>query len=272
VVELKPWFDHSPIPRPVPWNAAIFNNLLALQLGDHLWTLSKWVPGEPLQSGDVTYDCLIGYVKQLAALHRLTRQLQHNRALSSGLIERRNLLVGIQDDLSRIATVCSHHPLRNELAQFIIKCSERARIWLPTIDRLANRECECHWILRDLWRDNLLVDGNNRWIHTVDVGASRVDWPAFDFVRLVGSLLQPGDEDRDHIDWQNLLDAYNAINPYSDMPQAKDLQTIHEASTAISIIFWAKRHNEQNVAPELVASRTARMRELLKTFLASETI
>ncbi|MCU0719184.1 MAG: aminoglycoside phosphotransferase family protein [Pirellula sp.] len=267
--ELKPWFEFSPIPRPVPWNASIDNTPLALQIGENLWTLARWVPGEPLKANDVTYEFLRGYVEQLAVLHRLIRETQHSPALSSGLIERRNLLVDIQRELSEIAHECSHHPLRNELAPFLIKCTERSRIWLPTIDSLANRAGESHWILRDLWRDNLLVDSDKRWIHTVDVGASRIDWPAFDFIRMVGSLLEPSDELEVRSRWQQLLDTYIAINPHSEMPSAKELHTIHQVSTALSIIFWARNIKEHNAAPELLAARTHRMRELLKIFCAN---
>jgi hypothetical protein len=267
--ELCPWFDSSPIPRPVTWNGSLLDSPLAWRLGDHLWTLTKWVSGQTLKSEHVTHDLLLSYVKQLAGLHRLTREMQHRSSLSKGLIERRDNLVSMQTDLSETACLCAYHPLKNDLVLFLIKCSERLRNWLPTIDRLANRLCDSHWILRDLWRDNLLVDSNNRWVHTVDVGASRFDWPALDFIRLVGSLLKPSDHDSGHAPWENLRDAYNTINPYSDLPPAKDLQTIHEVSTAMSIIFWTKKCIEPNTAPETATSRTNRMKELLKSFLVS---
>jgi hypothetical protein len=266
--ELSPWFDCSPIPRPVLWQGSLFGSPLAWQVGDQLWTLTKWVPGEALKSECVTYDLLLNYVKQLACLHRLTREMQFSRSLSKGLMERRDHLVSMQTDLSETAPMCSRHPLKSDLSLFFIECADRIRIWLPTIDRLANCPWESHWILRDLWRDNLLVDANNLWIHTVDVGASRLDWPAFDFVRLVGSLLESRIREGVQSPWDNLLDAYNTINPYSDLSSPHDLQVVHEVSTAISILFWAKKWGERNVAPETEAARLKRMKELLKIFLA----
>lgn len=266
--ELSPWFSDSPIPRPVLWKGSLFGSPLAWQVGEHLWTLAKWVPGETLKSESVTYELLLSYVKQLACLHRLTREMQFSRSLSKGLIERRDHLLSMQNDLPEIAPMCSRHTLKDDLSLFFVECADRIKIWSSAIDRLANRPCESHWILRDLWRDNLLVDAHNRWIYTVDVGASRWDWPAFDFVRLVGSLLEPRVREGVQSAWDNLFDAYSAINPYSDLSSPHDLQMVHEVSTAISILYWIKKWNERNVAPETEATRLKRMKELLKIFLA----
>ena len=123
--------------------------------------------------------------------------------------------------------------------------------------------------MRDLWRENLLVDADNRWVYAVDIGASRIDWPAFDFTRLVGSMLAPMSDRGVHGIWQNLFEAYNAINPYSDLPQADDLRTIHDISTAFSIVYWYKKKIELNVDPKLRDSGISRMRELLQTFFVS---
>lgn len=269
VAELYPWFERSPIPCPETWSASVVRNSLALHLGDQLWTLTKWVPGEPLQTRDVAYEFVLGYVKQLAGLHRVIREMSYSRDLSPGLIERRELLNDLESNLNEIAFSCSRHPLGGDLAQFVIQCNQRFRIWSSAINRLARRTCDVHWIMRDLWRENLLVDADKRWVYAVDIGASRIDWPAFDFIRLVGSMLAPMSDRGVHGIWQNLFEAYNATNPYSDLPQADDLRTIHDISTAFSIVYWYKKKIELNVDPKLRDSGISRMRELLQTFFVS---
>lgn len=267
--ELRPWFENSPIPRPEPWGAPFLGNPFTLQLGEHFWTIAKWVPGEPLKPEQVHYDSVVGFVKQLAVLHRVTRGMQRSRAPSLGLSERRKLLREMRASLDAMAFSCARHPLKDELAQFVIQCNDRFKDWSIAIDRLASQPCETHWILRDLWRDNLLVDSDVRWVHSVDVGASRIDWPTFDFIRLIGSLLEPIRSHGVKKIWHDLSDVYDAIHPKSDLPNARDLNTIHEISTAISIGYWYKKTNERNGAPIQAGVEISRMQELLRIFLIS---
>ncbi len=51
----------------------------------------------------------------------------------------------------------------------------------------------CHWIVGDLWRENILVM-DDRITGIVDFGAARVDWPVLEVVRWLSSWLGPDDE------------------------------------------------------------------------------
>lgn len=266
--DLSPWFLSPPIPSPEPWNHFVSSNPLSVQASELLWTLAKWVPGEPLQSDQIRYERVVDYVKQLAALHRLVRRMEQGRAQSLGLRERVELLRDMPSNLQTIAHSCSHHPLNGELSQFVMRCHDRLGMWSSSLHRLALEECEVHWILRDLWRDNLLVNEDNRWIHTVDIGASRIDWPAFDFIRLVGSMLEAIRNRSANDIWHELRVAYHSIHAESELPNVEDLKTIHQISTALSIIYWCKKSFKQDAALILASHEIQRMQELLRTFLA----
>lgn len=268
VAELDPWFLSPPIPSPEPWHHFVSSDPLSLSASETLWTLAKWVPGKPLHSDQIRYEHVVDYVKQLAGLHRLVRRMEKRRDQSLGLRERVELLHDMPVNLQTIAHTCSRHPLSRELSQFVMHCHDRLSSWLNSLRCLASGECEVHWILRDLWRDNLLVNADNRWIHTVDVGASRIDWPAFDLIRLVGSLFDAIRNRRVDDIWQELRVAYQSVHAEFELPDVEDLKTIHQISTALSVIYWCKKSYKQDAALVLASHEIQRMQELLRTFLA----
>jgi Ser/Thr protein kinase RdoA (MazF antagonist) len=63
---------------------------------------------------------------------------------------------------------------------------------LARLQKMLDGRVDCHWIVRDLWRENILID-HQRISGIVDFGASRIDWPAFDIVRWISSWLAPDD-------------------------------------------------------------------------------
>ena len=60
------------------------------------------------------------------------------------------------------------------------------------LQRLISSPVDCHWIVRDLWRENVLID-RDRISGIIDFGAARVDWPALEIARWISSWLEPDD-------------------------------------------------------------------------------
>lgn len=268
--DLKPFFNSSPIPQPEPWLLSDGKPSLVERIENALWTLARWVPGEPLKGKDVTSDLLRGYVQQLGRWHLVSRRLHSVSDVSKGLRDRYDMLRGIDKSCMMIANSCTRHPLGSDLARFLVFIEVHRKSWIDGLCRMISTPCEQHWIVRDLWRENLLVDQQQRWIYTVDIGASRIDWPAFDFVRLVGSLsgfIQPDNS----IDlWQAFWECYRQENPIADATKAIDLKIVHEVSTTISIAYWFNRLNEPNTAPLSFETGITRMAELLQTLVVND--
>ena len=277
LVDLKPLFDSSPIPFPEPWHAVGTANHKATQdantlsvfANDMLWTLSRWVPGKPLQGEDVSYDSLQNYVQQLGRWHKIQSRMLTTRGISKGLVERLELLTTLDQSTRAIASCCSRHPLGSELAQWLVLLEKSHERWTNSLRQMVTKPYDQHWIVRDLWRENLLVDQQQRWLHTVDVGASRIDWPWFDFIRLVGSL-HAYIKTRGTIDlWTDLLAHYRQENPACGPMEATDLRLIHQISASISVVYWFNRLDKQSAAPMHGEAGEKRMSEVLREILHS---
>ncbi len=67
-----------------------------------------------------------------------------------------------------------------------LETSRRLEAW-------TRRTLPCHWIVRDAWRENVLVI-DDQVTGVIDFGAARIDWPGFDLVRWIGGWLEPDDE------------------------------------------------------------------------------
>ena len=85
--------------------------------------------------------------------------------------------------------------------------------WIDTIPDLLTRWTARTWPLQpclcDVWHDHVLFDGD-RVTGLVDYGAVKIDHPAVDVARLLGSLV--GD---DAEGWAAGLTAYREVRPFS---------------------------------------------------------
>lgn len=269
IADLRPWFESCPIPCPVPWNRSNDQVELSVKDDSRWWTLVKWLPGSPLRSTHVTEEQRSEYVRQLAHLHRITRSAGVQTGTSQGIQERVELLDQLPIEIATMRRLRSNPMLEVHISPFLEMLQSHLGHWREAVYKLATTKLELHWIIRDLWKENLLVDANEKWIHTVDVGASRIDWPGFDLVRLVGSLPVADHSLRVDDTWQDLVDIYLEANPHSNLPSGTDLRLLHEASTAIAVAYWCRRIHDQGSDPTQHSRYVLRLLDLLQIVLQS---
>jgi hypothetical protein len=283
-IDLAPEFQHFPIPAPLNWGSEGHSvNLLSTD-EDRLWSLATWLPGSPMtldQSRSISKPVL---ARQLAKLHFLLSRGDTSVGKPQGLVDRREGLDALLENLTVAKHAMGKLPITPQTqAQFWEMVQRHKSTWKETLRILLTQDRYVHWIVRDLWRDNLLLDSSGQWVSTVDVGASRVDWPAFDFLRLFGSLGCSLDE------WQPAYETYTRHGVAETLPTLSECLVLHKISTALSIHHWIGRLNESTVhfgdvdghnayhsyrrADEQQRSHSAegflRLNELLNEFLSS---
>lgn len=125
----------------------------------------------------------------------------------------------------------------------------------------ASLSTELFPVIRDLWHDHVLFTGDEV-TGIIDFGALRVDTPACDLARLLGSLVE---NDRDR--WRLGLAAYEEIRPLS--PQEHLLiPLLDESQALLSGLYWLEwLCLERRAFPDLatIESRLEKILQRLKT-------
>jgi hypothetical protein len=122
---------------------------------------------------------------------------------------------------------------------------ERQPSWLRFLTICESQNRECHWIVRDLWFENILVDERQHFSSIVDLGAARLDWPGLDFVRLFGSLsYRDGDrtvfsgDDSDEELWNDAYGAYTQSHTDHAIESLEECKMLHKVSLGLSLFQW----------------------------------
>lgn len=88
------------------------------------------------------------------------------------------------------------------------------------------------FVLRDVWSDHILFTGDCV-TGIIDFGAARIDEPATDVARLLGSL-EPHDASRWLLGWE----AYHAANPHVDLERVRVLDRVGTLLAAVQWLQW----------------------------------
>lgn len=120
-----------------------------------------------------------------------------------------------------------------------------------------------HFVLRDVWSDHILFT-EDRVTGIIDFGAARVDEPATDVARLLGSL-EPVDASRWLIGWQ----AYHAENPHVDVERVRLLDRVGTLLAAVQWLQWLVIEPRQFAVP--IQQLLSRWQRLLQRLDASAT-
>lgn len=178
------------------------------------------------QVNEVVRSSLVEY---LVDLHSKCRTIGYTEARSMGMKERLDALQDRDWEL-RIRSSPHDYAFRYEaVARFALQSTNQ---WVSWLQDWSNRSMEQHWIVRDLWRENVLVSSNLDRMWVVDLGASRVESPLFDFVRLVGSLHPTKEE------WVRCAEQYLELSDWKLQLSVDELWRLHEISIALSLRHW----------------------------------
>ena len=229
-----------------------------VRFGDHLWEASSWQPGQPL-AVDADIDEIAAGAAAIGRLHRVAMDagLGHRRQIAPGVVDRIQRLSSIDLTIARSSESLAQRntQIAPESRTTIDRAANLLKQGWPIVgpgimDRLmhrANRPIDCHCVLRDVHRDHVLF-GNDDWgndqiqddkIRFIDFDAMRIDTPALDLARWVGSFSAG---DRDGL-WDRSMAEYRRECSIPDVLEddwAGLVNLLHESGTWGSLANWVK--------------------------------
>ncbi|MFM7118529.1 MAG: phosphotransferase enzyme family protein [Planctomycetota bacterium] len=231
-----------------------------------LWQLSRWLEGEPNFNAAPTANKLRGAMRSLAKFHQTTARYESRQgccnAVPCRLVECRavaNYLQLLQDPIQRESNA--------ELQRTAWELWQRVSFRSPGLFERGQPLGQLNFLIRpvlgDLWRENVLFDGDN-FSGFVDYTAIRTDAVSVDLARLLGSLKLAG-----RVPWAAGIEAYEQVSPLTD-DEKKILPWLHESGLVLGGLNWLQWifvHRMQFSQPKAVLQR---MREVSKQLLELE--
>ncbi len=234
-----------PFPVLTQWQQQGEPSVLVLHFEGQLWTLCSWVQGQPIATGQIDKALVVHLATVLGRLH--SRPLGLQTMPSNSLRERLEALKSLDHRLfSAIdqTTFFGSNRLSDRLKHCMAIVLERRPDWQRFLSIGGSQMRACHWIVRDLWRENILLDDSKRFSSIVDLGAARIDWPGLDFIRLFGSLsydsghgLGLNATSRNEL-WQDAYEAYFREHPSHVIESLDECKMLHIVSVGLSIAQW----------------------------------
>ncbi|MBI3821682.1 MAG: phosphotransferase, partial [Planctomycetes bacterium] len=218
-----------------------------------LWELTTWMPGVADFSAAPTPARLTAACTALAELHRAWSPVDTNTDLCPAILRRMDSWRTWQqlvqtgwrpawqpaDPYAAIAET-----LWRQVANRIDAVPRLLTPWLT--QRVPVQPCVC-----DLWHDHVLFTGD-AITGIIDFGSVKVDHPAVDLARLLGSLIGD-DEER----WETGLAAYARIRPLSpgERQLARDLDHTGTVLAGAHWLRWLYHERRIYERPDLVVAR-----------------
>jgi Ser/Thr protein kinase RdoA (MazF antagonist) len=209
-----------------------------IQHDGRLWELAAWMPGRADYHQQPSTAKLTAALQALARFHLATSDPATDPvAVSPGLERRGHQIRSLSpQQLSRFAHAIDlrHGPEIERLARRIVQrtpaCLQRAA---PVVEGASKLRTPLQPCLRDVWHDHVLFEGQ-RVTGLIDFGAMRVDSPAGDVARLLGSLVR-----NDPSGWRAGREAYAALRPLT-VDQRRMLEAFDAANITLAGINWIR--------------------------------
>jgi homoserine kinase type II len=202
--------------------------------GGRLWEVLEWLPGQADFRERPSRPRLEAACVALARLHRIwERRRRHQPGPYPAILRRLRQQEEWQHWRPGGKRASADDPAsaileraRRVLPQWLTRLPD----WLDAGDgpREPVQPCLC-----DPWHDHLLFDGD-RLTGIVDYGAAKVDHPAVDVARLLGSLIEDDDEG-----WRVGLEAYRSVRPFSDHA-AQLARRLDRSGTVLGVANWVR--------------------------------
>jgi Ser/Thr protein kinase RdoA (MazF antagonist) len=239
----------------VPRTLLSLHRTLWIEYRGRLWELQEWLPGEADYHRRPSSAKLRAACAALARLHVCWPPSARFDAGPCPAVRRRLEAVSEWRELVRsgwqpLAQAAPNDPARPAAER--AWCALAGRI--DAIPDLLNRWNTRIWPLQpclcDVWHDHVLFDGD-RVTGIVDYGAMKIDHPAVDVARLLGSLVED-----DSVGWATGLAAYREIRPFTaeDEELARALDV---AGTKLGASVWLRwlYHDGKEFADRVAAAR-----------------
>ncbi|MGI9470578.1 MAG: phosphotransferase [Rubripirellula sp.] len=253
------------------WIDATSSTLFAFQ-GSH-WELSAWRSGQAA-TPDASRNRIEAGARAIAQFHASVTVLDGSRQIAPAVLNRLTRLEERSAQIPRVleSTECSE--LNPELARVLLDATQLVR-WKwdevhsrihRSLSQYLHREVRTQYVLRDVHRQHVLFE-NAEVTGLIDFDALRVDTPATDLSRWVGSFLAGGHDGS--MVWESALAGFHAESALKDGSEtefeARMAADLCFASTWISLtnwLFWLLCERRMfSTEPSIVASR---VRELVR--------
>jgi len=225
-----------------------------VQYAGRLWELQEWLPGEADYHRRPSPAKLRAACSALAELHACWQGAAPKDAGPCPAVRRR--LDAVREWRELIAS--GWRPLSQAAAADPARAAAESAwrvlpYWIEIIPDLLKPWTDRAWPLQpclcDVWHDHVLFDGD-RMTGLVDYGAMKIDHPAVDVARLLGSFIG---EDEDAEGWTTGLTAYRGVRPFTaeeeGLARALDLSgTVIGAATWLRWLYHEGREFEDRAA------------------------
>lgn len=198
---------------PVPYKTRSGDTFL--DRAGHLWELSPWLAGEPLNSFISNKLQRTVAVEALVKFHMAVRNFgsaSHSPPCgpAPGLLHRQEmlseLLAGHHAELSQAVSRLPPTPLREIMLRLLTQMEHALPRTFAFVEKCSKVPLPLQWCLRDVHPGNLLLS-ENQVTGIVDFAAAAIDSVAGDIARLVGGFNCDPQERQAH------LSAYAEIRP-----------------------------------------------------------
>ena len=157
---------------------------------DCLWEVTQWMPGEANYLARPTQEKLGSAVDAIADLHATWSEYSHEQSISPSVQQRVTMLGDwlLKRDLVEHVGAQVRGPIEAAACMSTVQMLQcRGPLLLNELQLVADEQVRLHPVLRDVWSDHLLFE-DNCVSGVVDFGAVRMDEPATDVARMLGSL------------------------------------------------------------------------------------
>ncbi len=222
---------------------SIVTDTLAEDVEGVLWEAVEFLPGRPIAVPDAVGRSAA--LRRLAAIHVAAASLPEGAprlARSRGLVERIERAAAVREKPWRDRWRNSAD--RPRCGDAVVAVFERAiesfaaegPAALERIMRTPPIETPCQAVLRDVWSDHVLFEGD-RVSGIIDFHAAGIDTVATDLARLVGSWMLAAKAAESKPCWEECLAAYESIRQLEDR-ERRLVRFLHHAGVIVAIDNW----------------------------------
>ena len=206
------------------------------RVGDHSWDLTDWMSGAADFHQNPSPARLAAAGVALARLHESWQAERSMRVCPS--IERRLEAIASWNRLPPSERGRpSQSALLPEWSELLARAGEQLAFWSPRLETMLSgwrqKPVSLQPCIGDVWHDHVLFQ-EDVISGIIDFGSARLDHPATDVGRLLGSLV--GDDDSC---WSIALTAYRSVRPFAW--EAESLaHLLDQTGTIVSLINWTR--------------------------------
>jgi homoserine kinase type II len=238
------------VPVPLPTTAGATSLIHA----GHLWELAPWMSGVADFHRRPTSERLAAALAALARFHLASQDELRSHDVAPSIVERHGRLLTLQEGgLRRLeeSLQSAASPLAPLAARFLRLAAHRIPATLNGLMPLVDLRFSVQACIRDIWHDHVLFSGDDV-TGLVDFGAMRIDTPATDVARLLGSLAG-----NDANFWTAGLAAYDRVRRLDDI-ERRAVVALDQAGTILggcNWVRWALVEQRDFGSPAVVESR-----------------